>query len=74
MNHFLQWFRDLGNGQQASDHFGATEVMNGSWPVAHLEIQAGDPTNLWQRLYDTFGVNATTCDHTRSNRKGGVSW
>ncbi len=60
----LRWFRDLDNGQAASDAMGAMELKDGPWPIAVLLFNATDREKIaqtWETLFQWFGVNATEC-------------
>lgn len=56
---YLRWFRDKGRGQEASDHFEATESMDGNWPIASLSFNTEkERERMWDQLYNDYGVNA----------------
>jgi hypothetical protein len=58
---YLQWFRDQGKGQEASDDTKATEDFIGSWPIARLMCEDGkDAEQKWKYLISKFEVNAMT--------------
>lgn len=61
-DHFrLQWYRDLGNGQVASDAVHAHESMIGTWPVAIWVCEnKEEATERWWRLLQEYQINAMT--------------
>jgi hypothetical protein len=57
---YLQWYRDKGRGQEASDQFCATHIVD-YWPIAQLTFDSLDELRkVWAILLHDFGVNATT--------------
>lgn len=57
---YLQWYRDKGNGQLASNEVKANETMLGNWPLAQLPFSGIDDRNQkWMLLYSKYKVNAT---------------
>ena len=63
MNTYLFWFRDRGHGQEAADALGAIQELDGSWPVAKLEVSNDTKDRLWRYLFDAYGINSMFCQH-----------
>lgn len=56
---YLQWYRDRGLGQEASNCLNAEESMLGTWPIARLTIRTRrQQDHLWNKLFTEFQINA----------------
>ena len=61
MRHYLQWFRDRGNGQIAADNFpNAVQGIWNTFPVARVELSGWNDSLPWHELLNRFNVNAMT--------------
>lgn len=57
---YLQWYRDVGRGQEACDAYKAEEAVEG-WPIARLDFKDEEEQNrIWRELLANYQINATT--------------